>query len=266
MRLFLWAMALILAAQTAPASAKSLPTVFLAEMTSPEVGRALQQGVRTIIIPTGGIEQGGPHLVLGKHNHIVRRAAAALARALGDALVAPVMAYVPEGPVDPPQGHMAFPGTISLPEPVFQSVLEAAARSFKAHGFRQILLLGDSGGNQRGQGRVAAKLSREWAGGGIGVLHISDYYDPEANGQFDWLRRNGLAAAAKSGHADLRDTSELLAAHAKGVRNDMIAKAGSDRGVTGNPKGASPVLGDRLLQLKFAAALAQVRRWRAGHE
>ena len=153
--------------------ATGLPaSVFMAEMTWPEVAKALRQGKRAVIIPTGGLEQGGPHLVTGKHNYIVRRTAEAVPRSLGNALVAPVVVYVPEGPIDPPQGHIAFPGTVSLLAPVFPAVLEYIARSFKAHGFTKILLLGDSGGNQRSQQAVADKLYQDWAGTDARVLHV----------------------------------------------------------------------------------------------
>jgi creatinine amidohydrolase len=199
--------------------ATSLPaSIFMAEMTWPEVAKALRQGKRAVIIPTGGLEQRGPHLVTGKHNYIVRRTAQAVARGLGNALVAPVVVYVPEGPIDPPQGHMAFPGAVSLPAPVFQAMLEYFTRSFKAHGFTDILLLGESGGNQRSQQAVADKLNQDWAGTDARVLHVSDYYD----------------AAAKGGHADLRDTSELMAAFPRGVRSGMIGKVGTNGGATGS--------------------------------
>ncbi|MBL6953907.1 MAG: creatininase family protein [Alphaproteobacteria bacterium] len=247
--------------------ATALPnTVFVAEMTWLEVAGALRRGKRAVIIPTGGLEQGGPHLVTGKHNYIVRHTAEALARGLGDALVAPVVVYVPEGAIEPPRGHMAFPGTVSLPEPVFRAVLENIARSFKAHGFTEILLLGDSGGNQAGQRQVSDSLNREWANTRARVLHVSDYYDAEANGQFAHLRRHGKGEAAKGGHADMRDTSELLAAFPQGVRPDMIGKAGVNGGATGvmgDATGASAKLGQTMLELKLTAALAQVRRWRA---
>jgi creatinine amidohydrolase/Fe(II)-dependent formamide hydrolase-like protein len=264
-----WLISLLLTAGLAGPAAWAKPgnntpaTVFVAEMTWGEVAAARDQGMRTVIIPTGGIEQGGPHLVLGKHNHIVRRAAEAVARDLGDALVAPVVVYAPEGSINPPRGHMAFPGTISVPEAVFRAVLEATARSFRAHGFTEILLLGDSGGNQSGQAEAAENLNWEWAGRRTRVLHITDYYNPEANGQFNWLRQNGLAAAAEGGHADLRDTSELMAVHPDGVRGAMIPRASPGTGVRGNPRGASALLGEKLLQLKIDAALAQIRRWRA---
>ena len=83
-----------------------------------------------------------------------------IARRLGNALVAPVVAYTPEGGIDPPTGHMRFPGTISIPDPVFRQVLEYTARSLKQHGFRDIVFIGDSGPNQAGQNAVAAHAQR----------------------------------------------------------------------------------------------------------
>ena len=49
-----------------------LPSVFLEELTWTEVQEALDNGIKTIIIPTGGTEQNGPHMVLGKHNFRVK--------------------------------------------------------------------------------------------------------------------------------------------------------------------------------------------------
>src|SRR6266571_5002696 len=128
--------------------AQAPDTVFLEELTWPEVRDLIRAGKTTIILPTGGTEQNGPHMALGKHNTRVRVNAEAIARRLGNALVAPVLAYVPEGRVEPPTGHMRYAGTITLPDPWFEKVLEFAARSFKAHGFRDIVFIGDSGENQ----------------------------------------------------------------------------------------------------------------------
>ena len=138
--------------------AQAPDTVFLEDLTWTEVRDALAEGTTTVIIPTGGTEQNGPHMVLGTHNFLVKHKAGEVARRLGDALVAPVMAYVPEGDVDPPTGHMRFPGTITTPPEVFEQVLEFAARSFRQHGFRDIALLGDSGGNQASQAAVADRV------------------------------------------------------------------------------------------------------------
>src|SRR5712675_3179428 len=170
--------AIALLCLTGTASAQIPDTVFLERLTWDEVRDLMAAGKTTIIIPTGGTEQNGPHMAIGKHNVRVTANAEAIARRLGNALVAPVIAYVPEGDIDPPTGHMRYPGTISIPDPVFRQVLEYAARSFKQHGFRNIVFIGDSGPNQDGQNAVAAKLTAEWAGAASNtrVHAIPGYY------------------------------------------------------------------------------------------
>ena len=55
-------------------------------------------------------------------------------------------------------------------------LLENAAKSLKAGGFKDIILIGDSGGNQDGMRDVAAKLNQEWKGSGFRAHFIGDYY------------------------------------------------------------------------------------------
>lgn len=239
-----------------------LPSLHLEELTWPEVRDALDEGLTTVIVPTGGVEQNGPHLALGKHNWIVRETAERVARELGDALVAPVVAYVPEGQVEPPDGHMRYPGTLSLPEPVFQQVLEATARSLRAHGFKLVCFLGDSYGNQPAQAGLAEHLDATWRPA-VRVLHLSDYY--ARNGQVEWLHARGLAPAQIGGHAGVRDTSELMAIRPQAVRRGRIAAGGEfdETGVDGDPRLARAAWGEALLRLKVEAAVAQVRRFKA---
>src|SRR5258708_38584339 len=144
------------------ASAQTPDTVFLERLTWQEVRDLMAAGKTTIIIPTGGTEQNGPHMAIGKHNVRVAANADAIARRLGNALVAPVIAYTPEGSIDPPTGHMRFPGTISIPDPVFRQVLEYAARSLKQHGFKNIVFIGDSGPNQAGHEPPPPKPNPQW--------------------------------------------------------------------------------------------------------
>jgi creatinine amidohydrolase len=229
-------------------------------LTSSEVGSLLAAGFTTIIVPSGGTEQNGPHLVLGKHNIVVRHAAGEIARRLGHALVAPVIAYVPEGKIDPPEGHMLYPGTISLPEPVFAALLEATARSFIAEGFRAILFLGDSGGNQPAQAAVAKRLAAEFGPEGVRVIALDDYY--AANGQVAWLETQGETQATIGRHAGIRETSELLAIAPDMVRTEFLqpGQIGPGTGSDGAPSRASAERGRHLLELKIAAGLAQARR------
>lgn len=226
----------------------------LERMTWPEVAAALRGGATSVIIPTGGTEQNGPHMVLGKHNFIVAETARRIARRLGNTLVAPVVAYVPEGDIAKREGHMAYPGTISVPPAVFAAVLENAAASFKAHGFKTIILLGDSGPNQEPQRQLAEKLSSAWAGEGVRVIHPAAYYT--ANGGADWLKSQGETDKTIGTHAAIRDTSELMAVFPQGVRMDKLA-ADKD-GVTGDPTSASAERGDKLIELKVEAAVRDI--------
>lgn len=151
-------------------------TVWLEEMTWMDVRDAMKAGKTTAIISTGGIEPNGPWLALGKHNYVLRSNCDAIARKLGNALCAPIISLVPEGGIEPRTGHMLTAGTLTVREATFEAVLTDTVSSLKAHGFRNIILIGDSGGNQAGQKAVAEKLNARWKGNPV-VAHIPEYYD-----------------------------------------------------------------------------------------
>lgn len=234
--------------------------VEIEKLTWMAVRDRLNAGATTILIPTGGTEQNGPHMALGKHNFIVRETARRIALELGDALVAPVLGYVPEGPPGLQVGHMAYPGTMSLPDDVYEKVLENTALSFKTHGFKRIVFVGDSGGNQGAQARLSKRLSQEWASDGVAVLTASAYY--AGNGGDDFLKAQGLSAAQIGTHAGARDTSELMF-----VQPDAVdfAKAAADRdGATGDARLAKADWGRALIDMKVAAAVAEIRAGKPG--
>jgi creatinine amidohydrolase len=236
-------------------------TVFLEDLTWTEVRDALAAGTTTVIIPTGGTEQNGPHMVLGKHNFLVRYKAGEVARRLGNALVAPVMAYVPEGNVDPPTGHMRFPGTITTPPEVFQQVLEFAARSFRQHGFIDIALMGDSGGNQASQAVVAERLNREWADTPVRVHHLTDYYPGPGDA---WLVTQGEREEDVGSHAGMHDTTALMFLNPAMLRLDELAPhtSGDGSGVVGNPARSTAAYGEQILEMQIDAAVRQIRALR----
>lgn len=243
-----------------PGSFAQIPdTVFLEELTWTEVQAKIDSGTTTVIVPTAGTEQNGPHMVLGKHKFRINAGAERIARTLGSALVAPAMTYVPEGDIDPPSGHMRYAGTISIPREVFESVLEHTARSLKQHGFTDILFIGDSGPNQRPQEAIADKLSEEWANDGARVFHIGDWYKV---GIFDeYLISQGASYDQIGTHAGLRDTSLLLAIAPEHVRTDNLAPGrGMDvDGVSGDPTIATAEIGQVGYDLIFNAAMDQIR-------
>jgi creatinine amidohydrolase/Fe(II)-dependent formamide hydrolase-like protein len=256
---------LVLSGLVGPARADNLgpDSVMIEDLTWPEIKARMETGATTIIVPTGGTEQNGPHMVLGKHNVIVRYTAGEIARRLGNTLVAPVLAYVPEGSWDPPEGHMRFPGSISLPDPVYEGVLESTARSFAAEGFKAILFLGDSGPNQRPQAAVAKRLDAELKSKGVRVFQVGDYY--AHNGQEEWLKSQGFTGAEIGVHAALIDTAQLMAIDPEGVRMALLGSSagnpdGSKNGVIGDPAKATAAMGQKLLELKIEAALREIRQ------
>ena len=250
---------LVILAFAPPLYAQVPDTVFLEELTWTEVRDAIQSGTTTVIIPTGGTEQNGPHMVLGKHNFIVKHTAEQIARRLGDAFVAPVVSYVPEGELDPPTSHMRFPGTITLPNEYFMKLLEYAARSFRVHGFKDIVLIGDSGGNQDGLKTVSEMLNKEWANSDIRVHFVSDYYS--GHGFRDWLQSQGETEENIGRHGGIPATSQLMAIDSNLIRMDKRAKSTEalPSGITGDPTRASIRYGAKGLELKIEAAVAQTK-------
>jgi len=246
--------ALMLSSMGCPVLAQD--SVFLNELTWTEVRDAIRAGKTTVIIPTGGTEQNGPHMILGKHNVRVTMNAGEIAKRLGNALVAPTMAYVPEGNIDPPSGHMRFPGTISLPTQHFAKVVEFAARSLKTSGFTDIVLIGDSGPNQAPQKAVAEMLNREWAATSTRVHHLDKYYS--GYGFRQWLEAQG--EKVEGNHAHLIDTSLQLAVDPSGVRKSLMkpGREGDGSGVDGDPTRATVEYGRKGLELQIDAAVKQL--------
>jgi creatinine amidohydrolase/Fe(II)-dependent formamide hydrolase-like protein len=183
-------------------------SLFIEELTWMEVRDAMKAGKTIIVIATGGVEQNGPYLATGKHNYVLRATTQAIAKKLGNALIAPIIPFVPEGNIDPPTSHMKYPGTISLTEETYAALLTDICASFKTHGFENIVLIGDSGGNQTGMKNVAAKLNAKWAGGKTRVHFIPEYYDyPDVS---RWLRKGGITEKSEGLHDDFVITAIMM--------------------------------------------------------
>jgi creatinine amidohydrolase/Fe(II)-dependent formamide hydrolase-like protein len=245
---------------TAPAGktpTRAPDTVFIDELTWEETRDAMKAGFRTAIVPTGGTEKNGYHMVMGKHNFVVAHAANLMARRLGKTLVAPVIQYVPEG--DPDRQN---PGGISLPSPAYDQLLDAAARSLKAHGFTEILFIGDSGGNQAGLKAVADTLNAEWKDAGVKVFALTDYYEGGREHYRAWLQAAfGYDDTIVGSHAGISDTSQMLYVYPQGVRKDQIMAWGGpkDSGVSGDPMKATAEIGRMGIEFKVNAGIGQYR-------
>jgi creatinine amidohydrolase len=267
MSLALLGMLYALALSTSPSVAQAPNTVQLEQLTWTEIRDAVHAGKTTIIIPIGGTEQSGPYLAVGKHNARAAALSDRIARQLGNALVAPVIAYVPEGDTDPPTSHMRFPGTITVPADVFERTVQSAAESFRIHGFTNIVLLGDHGGYQSSLKVVAERLNETWASSRAmpraHALYIPEYYRAVETTFAKQLQARGFGADIGT-HADLMDTSLMLAVDPSMVRLQQLQQApkpDASVGVYGgDPRKASAALGRLGTDAQVSAAVQAIRR------
>ena len=251
----------------ASAALAAAPGPHIEDMTWPELQARIQAGSSTVLVPIGGTEQNGPHMVLGKHNVRVRLLAGLIAAKLGNAVVAPVMAYVPEGAVNPPTAHMRFTGTITMTDATFEAVLESTARSFCQHGFRDVVFLGDHGGYQKSEERAAARVNADKSTpAGCKAHALTEYYRVTQGAYIDDLKARGLRVDEIGTHAGAADTSLTLALDAALVRHDVMTRTAPrpQDGTYGDPRRATAELGQLGVHRIVDASVAAIRAFAPG--
>ena len=244
----------------APNPLPKADTVWLEEMTWMDVRDAMAAGKTTVLIATGGHEPNGPWLALGKHNYVLHANCEAIARKMGNALCAPIIKHVPEGDIDPPTGHMTSPGTISLREDTFRALLTDTADSLKAHGFKQIFFIGDSGGNQAGQRTVAETLNKKWAGSTL-IAHIQEYYDYASVAKH--MEQFGIKETKPENmHDDPIITLNMFVDDPNSVRYDARVKAGkaSINGVDVSNKAKNTEWAKQIVAFRTDSTIAAINK------
>lgn len=237
-----------------PAVAFAQKSVYLEELTTQEVAAMVKNSPSVVIIPVGGTEQNGPHMAMGKHNMRVKVLSGRIATQLStqlaaqkiNTIVAPVVSYVPEGNINPPTEHMKWAGTISISDEAFKSMLLSAARSFKQHGFTDIVILGDSGNYQSLLAQVATAFNKDAKNAPTRMHFIGEYYKVTQSTYIAALKSKGLNDIEIGTHAGSADTSLLMAIDPAMVKPDKFAEAaknGRAGGTMGDPRAASAELG-----------------------
>jgi creatinine amidohydrolase len=255
-------------APDAPRPIEAAASLWAEELTFMEIRDAIRSGTTTIIIGTGGVEQNGPYVAGGKHNYVLQTVLPYIAREIGNALIAPIVKFVPEGNIEPnPSGHMLYAGTISLDQSTFRALLMDICRSYKAHGFTDIILIGDSGGNQTGMQQVADTLNSRWSGERARVHYLREYYD-EDRWSYAYLKSLGVTqidrtpppgqpqdrpADWRNGiHDDLYYEAQIAVQDPKLIRMEQRLKAGlfSLHGVDLAPIGRTIEIGRKLAEYR----------------
>lgn len=244
----------------------TVPSVYIEELTWPEIRNAISAGRTTALIYVGSSEQNGPHMVIGKHNFIAHYVAGRIAEELGDVLVYPTLPFAIAGDVTTKTGHMRFPGTVSLSADVFEGVARQIALSAIAAGFREVYLMGDHGGGQAQLRHAAETLQDEVRGKGVRVRYVPDVYYKEQEQMGAYLTARGITVGE---HAGADDTSQLMALDTgkKWIRRDELTVSDSAKssvtGFNGDPTKATPEMGRVFLGYKVSAAVAQIRSLRS---
>ena len=251
----------------APRPIAGIESVWLEELTWMEIRDRIADGTTTAIISTGGIEQNGPYVAMGKHNYVLESACEMIAERLGNALCAPIIKLVPEGSIDEPSGHMRYPGTISVREETFEMMLTDVARSLAAHGFTDIVFIGDSGGNQRGMETVAGELNQRWSGAGTRAHFIPEFYD--GDGTIAFMRDElGIEEPSSDGFHDFYwITVQQMVTDPATVRYDERVDAGLAHinGLSIAPKEEAIEVGRKILEWRADTTVEAIRAAIAGH-
>jgi creatinine amidohydrolase/Fe(II)-dependent formamide hydrolase-like protein len=242
----------------APRPIDAAESVWLEELTWMEIRDLIAAGTTTAIVSTGGIEQNGPYVAMGKHNYILQTTCPAIARELRNALCAPIIKLVPEGDIDEPSGHMRYPGTISVRQETFEMMLADVARSLKAHGFTDIVLIGDSGGNQRGMSNVASALNAVWTD--ARAHYIAEYYTADVVAYMN--EELGIVEPRDDGVHDFYwITAQQMVTDPGTVRYDERVAAGMAHinGISIAPKAETIEVGRALIQFRVKATVEALR-------
>lgn len=235
-------------------------TLFIEEMTWMEVRDAMKGGKDTVLIATGGIEQNGPYLAANKHNVVLRGTTDAIARKLGNTLIAPIIGFVPEGDIDPPTVHMNYPSTVSLTEETYRRLLTDVCSCYRTHGFKHVVLIGDSGGNQDGMKAVAAELTAKWKDGKTKFHFIPEYYNyGDLKG---WLEERGIKQTDEGLHDDFAMEAMMLSIDPASIRMKQRVKAGkfTINGVNLAPIEKTIELGKKIIDFRAELTAKLIRK------
>jgi creatinine amidohydrolase len=172
------------------------PTVFLGEMTNPEVETFLASH-QTVIVPTGATEQHGPHAPLLTDVLIPQEVARRIASRVG-AVVAPPINYALSYP------HVGFTGLVHIRIPTFMALVEDLCVAFATAGFKRIIFLNGHYDNTYAIAYACANAADKMPKT-VRAFPVN-YWDgltPDEVAEFSGLK-NGL-------HANAAETSAILA-------------------------------------------------------
>lgn len=257
------------AEMNAPRPIDALDSIWIEELTWMEVRDAIKGGKNTALILTGGVESNGPYLATGKHNYVLKVMGDAIARKLANALVAPIVTLEPGRP----DGERVAPGSVVLSQATYKAVLNDMAESLRGMGFTNVIMMGDSGGNQNGMKEVAAALNAKYNGKPARFYFIPEYYDYSSVQKL--IQDNGIAEQIKVGassgsdgiHDEYGIDALMALADPTTIRIEQRKKANKTtiNGVSLLPMDKTLAMGKKIVELRTRITVDAINKAMAAH-
>ena len=232
-------------------------SVWIEDLTMLEVRDLIRGGKTTALVLTGGIEENGPYLTTGKHNNVLKAMGESIARALGNALAAPIVTLEPGNPARP----NLSPGTIFLSRDTYKAVLGDIATSLRSQGFTEIVMLGDSGGNITPMREVADTLNAAWKGEGARLHFIQEFYN-YGDVELFIQEKLGIRETMEGLHDNYYISSIIATVDTDGIRMPERIKAGkfTINGVSLAPIEQTIAHGQQVVQFRTDVTVAAIRK------
>ncbi len=182
-------------------------------LTGPDLRALAARENALAILPTGSLEQHGPHLPVITDTKIAREVSLRAARLVAGEVPVAVLPGVWSGLSE---HHFPFGGTISLKFDEFRGILTGVTRSLKVLGFSRLLVVNGHGGNVDALAVIARELAHEF---GLPVVAAAAWSAPIEKVTAI------LEGGGQGGHAEEGETSQILALLPEFVRTDRLEEA-----------------------------------------
>jgi creatinine amidohydrolase len=181
-----------------------------------------------------------------------------IARALGNALVAPIVTLEPGNPE-----RVRSPGTVFLSPETYRAVLSDMATSLKTQGFTHIFFLGDSGGNQTPMQEVSLALNARWSEdpSGAKTYFIPEFYNYEEVEKYQG-EALGIHEQLEGLHDDYYISSIIMVHDPVAVRMNERIKAGKFiiNGVSLAPAEKTIENGKKIVAFRTEKTVAAIKK------
>jgi creatinine amidohydrolase len=216
-----------------PRTIEGINSVWIEELTQPELRDLIKDGYTTVLIMTGGVEDNSANLALAKHNINNKLLGEMIARKMGKTLVAPLVTLEPGN-----AGTTIRPGRAGpmVSQATYRAMLYDIGDYLRSMGFKEIYYLGDSGGNARGMQAASDSLTKVYANSPDKVYfrHIPEYYNhtslvqPYIQNELKIPEQIRIGASMGSSglHEELSIDATLALADPQSIRFEQRVKAG----------------------------------------